>query len=68
MTDQTTCPQREKGYQHCPKCKSFLDELICPYKSCTICLGDHGGYICDDCGWNGDIVDLQEAASLSEFT
>lgn len=54
------CYIKEETHDRCPDCQYLLKSYSCPEKSCTQCLGLHGGFTCDDCGWSGDIDDLIE--------
>lgn len=57
----SVCYEKVKSRQECPKCQTKMFEWACPDISCTACLGLHGGYVCEGCGWSGDPFDVADA-------
>lgn len=67
------CYEKFQSRESCPKCATKMFEWVCPDKSCTACLGLHGGYVCEGCGWSGDQFDVMDAinaicSELAEIT
>ena len=52
------CYIKQEANEECPDCQRPLKEFVCPDKSCTQCLGLHGGFVCEACRWFGDFDDL----------